>query len=654
MDDRKFQDIVSEARSKIPQYCPEWTDYNLSDPGVTMIELFAWMTDMILYRLNRVPEKNYIKFMDLIGVRLEAPRPAQVDISFRLSAPQPHPIKIVKGTEIATMRTETQEAVSFTTNQDLVVVIPQLAYALTTPDSQAFTDCMPSLKKQDKRVMIFKAVPEENNAIYFGFVEALHAQTLLLTIDSSIEGIGVDPNDPPLVWEAWDAQRERWEPLRIDTDTTGGLNTRGVVILYMPITVAMTDINGQRAFWIRCRAVKPRTGQRPYTSSPQIKSVTADCIGGTVTASHCLRMADELLGKSKGTPNQKFSLRNTPILPRQDGETIEVETERDGEFETWQEVVDFGESRPADRHFTLDSISGEVQFGPLIRQPDGQERQYGKVPAMGRRIRFTGYRWGGGVVGNVGKNTIRTLKSSLPYIAGVTNLNAASGGTDAETLESAMLRAPKILRNQTRAVTADDFEYLAVQASPDVARAKCLASGQGSDSQVIPPGVVRLLLVPRIDNLEGPIPKDQLELLPAIRTVVQEYLDERRLLAMRVEIAPPEYQPITIETQVRVKPGIDFDQVATGVKHKLYQYINPVWGGPKGKGWPFGRGLFSSEIFSVIQSVPDVDYVESARLFTVDWTTGQKQPVTDKINIPPNGMLCSSEHIVTVMLVESE
>ena len=137
LDDRKFQDIVSEARSKIPQYCPEWTDYNLSDPGVTMIELFAWMTDMILYRLNRVPEKNYIKFMDLIGVRLEAPRPAQVDISFRLSAPQPHPIKIVKGTEIATMRTETQEAVSFTTNQDLVVVIPQLAYALTTPDSQA-------------------------------------------------------------------------------------------------------------------------------------------------------------------------------------------------------------------------------------------------------------------------------------------------------------------------------------------------------------------------------------------------------------------------------------------------------------------------------------------------------------------------------------
>jgi predicted phage baseplate assembly protein len=217
-----------------------------------------------------------------------------------------------------------------------------------------------------------------------------------------------------------------------------------------------------------------------------------------------------------------------------------------------------------------------------------------------------------------------------------------------------MLRAPKILRNQTRAVTADDFEYLAVQASPAVARAKCLASGQGTDSRDIPPGVVRLLLVPRVDDLEGPIPRDQLELLASVRSAVQEYIDERRLLAMRVEIAPPEYQPISVEAQVRVKPGTDFDGVTAGVKRKLYQYINPVVGGPKGQGWPFGRGLFPSEIYSVIQSVPDVDYVENVRLFTVDWETGQRKEVTEKINIPPNGLLCSSEHRVFVMLVEGD
>ena len=70
LDDRRFQDIVDEARRLIPRYCPEWTDHNLSDPGITLIELFAWMMDMLLYRLNRVPDKNFVTFLDLIGVRL--------------------------------------------------------------------------------------------------------------------------------------------------------------------------------------------------------------------------------------------------------------------------------------------------------------------------------------------------------------------------------------------------------------------------------------------------------------------------------------------------------------------------------------------------------------------------------------------------------
>ena len=78
LDDRSFNDIVEEARARIPLYTPEWTDHNLSDPGITLIELFAWMTDIVLYRLNRVPDKHYIKFMELIGMHLEEAEPARV------------------------------------------------------------------------------------------------------------------------------------------------------------------------------------------------------------------------------------------------------------------------------------------------------------------------------------------------------------------------------------------------------------------------------------------------------------------------------------------------------------------------------------------------------------------------------------------------
>ena len=73
LDDRTFQDLVDEAKRLIPRYCPEWTDHNLSDPGITLLELFAWMTDLLIYRLNRVPDKNYIKYLELIGVRLGPP-----------------------------------------------------------------------------------------------------------------------------------------------------------------------------------------------------------------------------------------------------------------------------------------------------------------------------------------------------------------------------------------------------------------------------------------------------------------------------------------------------------------------------------------------------------------------------------------------------
>ena len=78
LDDRHFQDIVDQAKRLIPHYCREWTDHNVSDPGVTLIELFAWMTDMLLYRVNLVPDKNYIKFLELIGVQLEEPRPRRL------------------------------------------------------------------------------------------------------------------------------------------------------------------------------------------------------------------------------------------------------------------------------------------------------------------------------------------------------------------------------------------------------------------------------------------------------------------------------------------------------------------------------------------------------------------------------------------------
>ncbi|MFC1894097.1 putative baseplate assembly protein [Chloroflexota bacterium] len=300
-------------------------------------------------------------------------------------------------------------------------------------------------------------------------------------------------------------------------------------------------------------------------------------MGGTVPASHAFQITSEVLGRSTSTPGQKFWLQNVPVLSRQPGETLEVEGDTEGEYALWQEVNDFANSGPADSHFTCDGVSGEIQFGPSIRQPSGEERQHGIVPPVGRLIRCTAYRCGGGVSGNVGEGTITVLKSSIPYIDSVTNFEPAQGGTDAETLENAKLRAPKVITARTRAVTAEDYECFALEASSLVARARCVSPG-ATDGQSPPPGIVRLLLVPRLSESERPIATEELEIPKSTREEVQFFLDERRLLTTRLEIATPEYVLVDVMARIKVKPGHDAGQVAADVRKRLYRYINPLSG----------------------------------------------------------------------------
>ena len=82
LDDRRYEDILVEARSLIPQYCPEWTNLGDADPGMTLVQLFAWMTELTIYRLNRVPDKTYIHFLNFIGEERRRARPSVVPVTF--------------------------------------------------------------------------------------------------------------------------------------------------------------------------------------------------------------------------------------------------------------------------------------------------------------------------------------------------------------------------------------------------------------------------------------------------------------------------------------------------------------------------------------------------------------------------------------------
>src|SRR4051794_14927209 len=131
LDDRRFQDLVDDAKRLVQQRCPEWTDHNVSDPGVTLIETFAFMVDQLLYRLNRVPELHYLRFLELIGVHPFPPTAAHVDVTFRLSAPLHEDVVIPRGAQVASVRNETDEPVVFTTERELRIAHASRTHVLT-------------------------------------------------------------------------------------------------------------------------------------------------------------------------------------------------------------------------------------------------------------------------------------------------------------------------------------------------------------------------------------------------------------------------------------------------------------------------------------------------------------------------------------------
>jgi len=639
LDDRRFQDLVDEAKRMVQQRCPEWTDHNVSDPGVTLIETFAWMTDQIVYRLNRVPDRLYVKFLELIDVQLFPPTPARTALTFWLAAPPEQTQRIPATTKAATIRTETEDAIVFSTVEDLDLKPCAMASVATqAAASEDRVDRTEGLQR-GTGFPAFATIPKPGDALVIGLTDGVPRCAIRLRLQCKIEGVGVDPSHPPLVWEAWDG--ETWHECEIDYDGTGGLNRDGDVVLHVGREHLATLMDGRRAGWIRARVTTPESGQPAYTASPQINSVDAATIGGTVDGVNAEIVSEELLGVSDGTAGQRFTVRRAPVLAGAGAPEVEVSS--DEGWVPWQEVKDFAASGPDDPCFVLDAAAGEVLLGPAVRQQDGSIRSYGRTPAKGEQLRLRSYATGGGRRGNVNKGAISVLKSSIPYVARVENRRAALGGVDGEDLENAKRRGPILLRTRARAVTAEDFEQLSREAAPEVARVRCLAAGEGLEA-----GSVRILVVPAAPDELGKLRFEQL--IPGDETLqaISERLDTCRLVGTRVLIEPPLYQGVTVVARLRSRPRAAVSRVEAAALEALFRHLNPITGGPDGHGWPFGRPVQSGEIFSILQAVPGVELVEDVRIFGADPITGSRGQATQRLEVASNSLVFSYEHQVRV------
>jgi predicted phage baseplate assembly protein len=641
LDDRRFQDIVDEAKRLIPRYCPEWTNHNLSDPGVALIELFAWMSEMILYRLNQVPERFYTKFLELIGIDPFPPSVSRTDLTFWLSTVLDQDIVVPAGTQVATSGGPDAEQVVFTTLEDLHIAPPELIAALTAKagGEEFLTDVWDDLRYDGGVVVCFTSDPlTPGDAMYLGFERSLAGNLIRLQVEASIEGIGVDPERPPLAWEAWSG--EGWVKLAVHSDTTGGLNRDGALSLVIPMQHEPLTLGGTRAHWIRTRLTTPATGQPAYQASPQIRRLQVDSLGGSTRAEHAVAVDTETLGRSDGQPYQAFTVNRPPVLPRRDGESVRVIT-TDG-VEDWIEVGDFTASKPSDRHYVWDGATGTIRFGPRVRYPDGSVNQHGAIPRDGSEIVVTGYRHGGGAYGNVGAGTLTSMRTTVPFVDRVTNLSPAAGGVDAESVENAKLRGPMTLRTGERAVTAKDYERLALGSSVEVARARCLPP-------IEPSGPVRLLVVPHVRRPPDTQEIDDFALSPELVRQISDHLDHRRVLGTTVEVGVPYYQGVTVAALVQAQPGRPATLVRQRAVDLLYRYINPLTGGVDGDGWPFDTDLNAAPIAQLLEAIEGVDRVEEVLLFEHDLRTGLRHGGgKELIRLDSQSLFLSARHQVVV------
>ncbi|MGB7983472.1 MAG: putative baseplate assembly protein [Candidatus Nanopelagicales bacterium] len=640
LDDRHFQDLVDDAKRLVAQRCPTWTDHNVSDPGVTLIEAFAQMVDQLIYRLNRVPDLHYIRFLEMIGVELRPPAAGRGEVTFWLSAPQPQPVTVRTDTQVATARTDVADPIVFSTTRELEIVPCSFAHAGMQAAGSPPGDMTAALSSP-QGFRCFSESPVVDDALLIGLSNAVPHCAVAVRLGCRVSGRGVDPRRPPVVWEAW--TENGWAACEVDSDDTGGLNKPGDVILHVPGGHQASVIARKRAGWLRCRLIQAEPDQPTYSASPQILSVAAFTVGGTAPTVHAELVTGEIIGRSDGTPAQRFNLQQRPVVPSEVPATLTAVQGDD--TQVWTEVPHFATSGPNDRHFRIDRYAGEIQFGPAVRSADNDLVHYGAVPPAGWVLRLDTYRTGGGQTGNAGRGLVRVLKTSVPYVSRVENRIPAIGGAEAESLADAKTRGPLLLRSRGRAVTAEDFEQLARDVAPDAARVHCVADPAEGGAGV------RVLVVPQVASDElGRINRADLDPPDVTLQRIANSLEARRLVGTRLLVQPPDYSWLTAVVSLTCRPLFDPGEVRVEVLRALYGLYHPLVGGPDGTGWPFGRSAQSHEVHAALARIPGVDMARevSVALFAAEPFTGRRGAATQRVDLDPTALAYSFEHQVRV------
>jgi predicted phage baseplate assembly protein len=647
-----YRQLVREALERVPSHTPEWTNLNDADPGVTIVQLFAYLTETLSYRADLVPIRNRSKFLQLLDVPLRPAQPARGLVSF---VNQRGPLAITplpRETEVTAGR------VPFRTLNALTVLpIESRLYRKARLDDARRDE----VKKLYER--LYGDVAATGVTLDFYETRPFDAPTTGVTlpqVDLSADttdgalwiALLARPNEPVpaaravlassvltlAVLPAFEQNTKEMPPRRAETVAAAAANlsfelprlvgsnvsyepldaTSSAALAVNPGTVELRLPGADRLTWSEdLDPLEPGVGELPPSLAEsedgprlitwiRVRAIegAARLAGIWVNGAEVTQRAwvpGESLPAGTGEPGQRAVLANTPVLPETAVLTVNGEV--------WQQVNDLfvagseipqtaprlaerpmpSTATPTSKAYTLDPESGEIRFGNGFN---------GMRPPLGATI-VASYAYGGGQEGVVGINVINR-GPALPAGIQVANPAPTWGGSDPESVADAEFRIPRWLRHRDRLVTEDDFRDI-TWATPGVelGRVDVLPLFHPSRGALVAAGTVTLLLIPLRDPVHADNPEPDRRFLEA----VCRYLEPRRLVTTELFLSGPEYRDLIVSAGVDVVPGQEQGPLIDRIRIEIRRFLSPLAGGFDGRGWPLEKAVDPGEVLAAVARV---------------------------------------------------
>jgi len=689
LDDRSYDDLVQDLLANVPAHTPEWTNLQPGDPGRTLLELFAWLADTILYRANLIPEKQRIAFLKLLGQSMQPAAAATGILTLSLSQNSVTPVGIVAPAKVSgppnfetlgeitllpvtgqayikvpLSREQRDSSLSLRTGLKTLYNLPSIPAGYTTTalfannqadpngidvvkgtsDSSIWLALLVSSSQNQQAALTALSGPSGQATVNIGFVPMLSVPGLY-PVPQSYTSAGT----PAAVDASWqmplltpDGLLSGYATMKVVSDTTQGLTQPGIVQLQVPSGNIGAPPNAVLQDLQAGVGVKP-----PRLDDTSIASRLVTWI--QLTARSALQVSwlgvnavqiDQrttynsiVIGVSDGSANQQFALPQAQVDPS----TFLLEVDMPGlGFQLWQQVDDLAVLQGPVQAYTLDPEAGVVTFGNQLQ---------GMIVPAGRRVRVRTMRAGGGSAGNLPAGTLTAIQAfdasgnQVTQTITVQQPIATTGGADSETLDAAEQRIPSLLQNQSRAVTAADYRNLALQTpGANVARAEVLPLFKPQTKTPNVPGVVSVMVIPNKVGVMNPCPRADRQMLET----VYQYLNPCRPVTAEMYVIASEYVGMAITVAVEVKTGYQTLQVSQAVETALRSYLWPLApGGVDNTGWPLGRTVRLLELEVVVSQVAGVSEVDGLNLFTTLQPSGSYQIVTASASSSPEIVLQS-------------